>query len=58
MDGETLKDWLIEHSAKEASEEMGISLAAVYKMIKSGRNVRVIARDYDFLFIEIKELNR
>ena len=58
MDGVSIADWLTRHSIAEAAENMRVSTQAVYRMIESDRNIRVIARDYDYLFIEIKELNR
>ena len=53
----SLNDWLIDNSVAVAAKAMIISPQAVYKMIESGRDVRVSTIKGKFKFTEIKELN-
>jgi len=56
--GIEINDWLIDNTVAHAAELMGMSRTAVYNMIKAGRDIRVYKRDGEWVFIEIKELNR
>jgi predicted DNA-binding transcriptional regulator AlpA len=56
--GIEINDWLIDNTVAEAAELMGMSRTAVYNMINNQRDVRVYKRDGEWVFIEIKELNR
>lgn len=58
MIGIEINDWLIDNTVAEAARLMGMSRTAVYNMINKKRDIRVYKRDGEWVFIEIKELNR
>lgn len=58
MFGIDINEWLIDNTRLKAALLMGISPQAVYKMIESGRNIRVVEEEFGTVFYEIKELNR
>ena len=56
--GVDINEWLIDGTVLEAALLMGVSPQAVYKMIESNRNIRVVEEEFGTVFYEIKELNR